>query len=436
MFFKSSFLKNVTVLITGTVIAQLITIIVAPILGRIYTPEDFGFYGFYLSLTGIISIIVTGRYEMAIFITGRKEKATYVFNTAIIITFLVSSLALLISIVFLLLNKHLSAWYYGLSFSILASGIIQTITIFANYEKRYKLISNNAVLRSLIANTIFILLGFLGFGISGLMIGLIVGQIIQVLHFFFYLKIDLLLNNYNYRVFKSVVSTYKNFLKFSTLSSFINSLSIQLPVLFLKSFFSQIQVGHYFQSYKLLTLPNSVIAKSIGSVFVQKASEHLNNNESISDFVIKLYKKLILISFLPYSILLVFGDIIITFVLGNQWSEAGIYAQIISPWIYINFIVIPFTYLFEILQKQKLFTILNTILIIARGLSLLIGFYFQSVYYSIFLFSISSFIIYGVILFFIFKLAKIKGILNHCMYIIFYIISVLILILIRYSVLG
>ena len=54
---------------TGTTIAQAIPIAISPILTRIYTPEDFGIFALYLSILGLVAVIVTGRYEVAIVLT-------------------------------------------------------------------------------------------------------------------------------------------------------------------------------------------------------------------------------------------------------------------------------------------------------------------------------------------------------------------------------
>ncbi len=45
---KNEFAKNVLTLITGTTTAQTIPIIISPLLTRIYSPEDFGVWDYFL----------------------------------------------------------------------------------------------------------------------------------------------------------------------------------------------------------------------------------------------------------------------------------------------------------------------------------------------------------------------------------------------------
>ena len=63
---KKSFLRGVSVLVGGTAGAQIMSLLAAPLLTRLYTPEDFGLIAVYGSLLAIISVITCLRYELAI----------------------------------------------------------------------------------------------------------------------------------------------------------------------------------------------------------------------------------------------------------------------------------------------------------------------------------------------------------------------------------
>ena len=93
---KSEFSRNVLTLMTGTTIAQAIPIAISPILTRIYAPEDFGMFALYMSVASIISVIATGRYELAIMLPKKDEDAVNIVALSIIISFFVSFISLLI----------------------------------------------------------------------------------------------------------------------------------------------------------------------------------------------------------------------------------------------------------------------------------------------------------------------------------------------------
>ena len=84
---KSEFSRNVLTLMTGTTIAQAIPIAISPILTRIYTPEDFGMFALYMSVASILSVVATGRYELAIMLPKKDEDAVNIVALSIIISF-------------------------------------------------------------------------------------------------------------------------------------------------------------------------------------------------------------------------------------------------------------------------------------------------------------------------------------------------------------
>ena len=68
----SDFYKNILKLFTSISIAQLIPIVVTPILTQYFSPSDFGVYGLYISICSIFGLIATGKYDTAIMLPKRK----------------------------------------------------------------------------------------------------------------------------------------------------------------------------------------------------------------------------------------------------------------------------------------------------------------------------------------------------------------------------
>ena len=61
-----SILKNIGILASGSVVAQIIGLLTLPILTRLYTPEAFGHYQLYLGAAAIFGILPTLRLDYAI----------------------------------------------------------------------------------------------------------------------------------------------------------------------------------------------------------------------------------------------------------------------------------------------------------------------------------------------------------------------------------
>lgn len=69
---SAAFINRVARVLVGTLGAQLITIGVTLLLVRLYSPAEMGAFSVWLSFATIFAVVVTGRYELAIFST-REE---------------------------------------------------------------------------------------------------------------------------------------------------------------------------------------------------------------------------------------------------------------------------------------------------------------------------------------------------------------------------
>ena len=84
-FTHGSFARNVLIMFTGTVLGQLASLLLSPVLTRIYSPELFGILGFFTSFIGIIGVISALRYNIALPLAGSKEDAANLLAVCFIV---------------------------------------------------------------------------------------------------------------------------------------------------------------------------------------------------------------------------------------------------------------------------------------------------------------------------------------------------------------
>ena len=92
---------------TGTGMAQTITILFSPILTRLFTPEEFGIFYLFSALADILVIFATGRYELAILIPKDEKDAANTFWTA---GFLSTVFSVLLFIFIYAFNIKIGTW--------------------------------------------------------------------------------------------------------------------------------------------------------------------------------------------------------------------------------------------------------------------------------------------------------------------------------------
>ncbi len=72
---NATLVRNVAVLLGGAAVGQVLLLLASPVVSRIYTPEDFGAFGVYLSLVAFFAAIASLRLELAIPLQKLREEA-------------------------------------------------------------------------------------------------------------------------------------------------------------------------------------------------------------------------------------------------------------------------------------------------------------------------------------------------------------------------
>ena len=378
---KSEFAKNVITLITGTAIAQAIPIAISPILTRIYSPDDFGVFALYLSITLIIGIVATGRYELAITLPEKEEDAVQILWLSCILTLITSLITLIVIVLFnesitkLLNNDQIGYWLYFTPITILLSGIYQSFNYWHNRKKKYAVLSKSRVVQTLNTSAINLGVGVVNKGgTTGLVFGNLIGQFLSSLYMVYeFFKRDISKIEIKKHQIKILAKRYINFPKYDVMASFFNISANQTTHIFFNIFFGAITSGYFFLTQKIFTLPITLIAGAIQDVFKMEIIElHLKNGDTRALYL-KTLKRLVLLSLLPTILIYFFAINIFTFVFGEKWALAGEFVEIMTPIFFLRFVSFPLSYMVYVVEKQSYNTIAQFILLLALLISFFIG---------------------------------------------------------------
>ena len=346
---------------TGTTIAQAIPIAISPILTRIYTPEDFGLFALFIAITSIFASIANGRYELAIMLPKKDEDAINIFALGFIITTIISLTLLLLVILFhdyfvlLLNNEKIEVWLYFIPIAVFFMGLFNLLNYFNTRKKNYKDIANATIMKSIVLAVVQLSIGFIKQGASGLISGQILSQMFANLRLLKnIIKDRLLISKVSKVKIIALARRYKNFPKFSMWAILANTLSFHLANILISKFYDIATLGYYSLVQKILSMPMVLIGGSISQVFFQKATDEKNRGNSLKNIFIATLKKLIFISFPLFFILFFLVEDIFSFVFGEEWRVAGVYAQIAIPIFLSRFIVSAFTMIPVIYNHVKL----------------------------------------------------------------------------------
>jgi O-antigen/teichoic acid export membrane protein len=144
---------------------------------------------------------------------------------------------------------------------------------------------------------------------------------------------------------------YRRFPIFSSWAGAFNSAGTQLPPLLFAALFNPAAAGLYMLAHRVLSMPMTLVGRSVGQVFFSTGAEAYRNG-TLGELVSTLHNRLSQIAMPPALFLFVTGPDIFALVFGENWRMAGEAARWLSPMLYVQFIVSPLSHVFSILEKQ------------------------------------------------------------------------------------
>lgn len=378
IFNHSAYAKNVLTLASGTALSQAIPLAISPILTRLFTPEEFGLFALYFSILMICSVFATGKYELAILLPTERNRAKAVLYLSILICLGVS-LSLLVIVILVknpllrLLNAELLGWQIlWLPFGILGIGLSQSFYYYFNRESKFSSMAMIRIFRSISYSMFAIIGGF--FAIPGALI------FSDTLGYFISVTViggsTMRKDNThpNIHEIKSVAYTYRNFPKFLILSGVLEKGSGQAPVFMLSNFFASLHAAGFFSfAQRIVIAPADLLARAIGDVFRQQASDEYSRNGQCSLLFARTFRKLFIIGVIPFTLAYLFAPNLFEFVFGEAWREAGLYAKVMMPMFFLQFVVSPLSSMFVIAGKQKYDLLLQFCLFCSIFFTFLVG---------------------------------------------------------------
>ena len=361
---KSELLKNTVVLISGTVLAQLIPILIRPVMSHLFTSQIFGVYAVYTSIFGILCVIASLRYELAIVLPKNDKTAANLFFLAFLSNTVFTAILVIILVlagdnISILLNIPDSLKYY--LYLVPAGTFLYTIYQSLNFwlirKKQFLPLSFNKLFRRGTEGILQVGIGF-SKNSSGLLIGDIAGHLSNVISGFYQAaKFGLSFKYLSYNKLKYVFKKYIDYPKYNLIPGLMSAVSFMLPVLIVNKFYSAEYTGFFDQSRLLLSIPLALIAGSLASVLLQRLSEKSMKNEGLLADLIPILLILLAIAFFEIVIIELFGVGIFKLIFGQQWAYSGEISQILV-WSYaFNFIVSSFSSVFLSLNKIKILSV-------------------------------------------------------------------------------
>lgn len=391
------FLKQVAIVMAGTGIAQVLTVVAAPLLSRLYEPSAFGLFALYTAIVSVLAGVICLRYELAIVLPKTNEEAANLLVLSLLVVVGMSGAVFLVMWGMSVTGLHPFAtddiinWLWWVPLSVLAMGVFQTLSYWCTRQQAYMRLSTSHVLRSGGVTTTQITGGMLHTGASGLIGGQILGQ--MVISTYLGAQVwkedkSLLKHSCNWSGIKQMAKTYISFPLYNTPQNLLNAISQNIPAILLMKAYGAAVVGWYALAVRLIEMPLSLMGKSLSQVYFQRISRAYHEGVNLYVHLRKTTLILAVMGLFPAVTIIALGPTLFAIVLGEEWREAGVYARWIVVWLFFGFLNSPSVATAQVYTMQRFLLGYEMLLFVARTGALFYGVTYLDAAGSIALYSV------------------------------------------------
>ena len=407
-------IRHFMALFSSSVIGQGVALLLAPVLSRLFVPDDFGLAALYLSILSVLSVISTAKYEQAIMLPRENNAAIHLFRLVLRLTLFFSILLMVPLSLFrtgmanMLGNPEIAPWLLFVPLSLIMHGTFQASLFYSNRTKRFNRMAKSTLLQQGFTSGAKVATGFLKTPFNGLIAGQIIGQFMATCFLYFNTLHETLKQNIRTTT-KDLIAqakAYSQYPRYNMFLSLTNNLSGSLPIFMFTWGFSAEVAGLYAFGYTFVFRPVSLFSQSTQQVLSQKMIEQYHQGKYIYPVLRKMVGRFFIAGLIPFIPVMIWAPELFSFVFSDAYATSGRYLQILSPWLFMVFLASPLTFLHELFFKQKTAMIIDVIYLILRFLALYIGIRMQSEFVALALFSGVSTVVVGYKLTWFLYLAK------------------------------
>lgn len=329
------FLRSVATLFTGTVLAQAIPFLFAPLIARLYDAEQFAVFGTLLAVFNIINVVAAGRYDQAIVLPRSREQSSDLAKGAV---FLVACSTVLVAVLLLAFGTPLEQAsslkdLHDLSWPLIAltflggSQLILLQWLLRN--RAFPVIARQKVLQSIAVTGLTLIFGWAAWR-NGLVSGYLYGWLIYtVVTLWVVVRRFPWERGWDRARIKAALFTYRDWPLHNAWPALLNATASGMAVIYMVWFFDVQVAGEHNFARQYLLVPIGMVSVALGQVLFERTATRVRESKSIAADLRRVTWVLIALALAIALVVTLFGEPIFAWVLGEQWRYAGHIAGIL-----------------------------------------------------------------------------------------------------------
>lgn len=382
---QDSTVRGTLTLAGCTALGASLMIAAAPALTRLFTPEIFGAVAVYTSIVSIIVPAASLRYDVAILLPENDEEAVNILALSLLVLLPVCGL---LGVLTWFWSKEIAAWLHAeelapylwiVPLGVLGGGAYQALNSWALRQQEYGKIARTRLSQNAgMAATQIGLGALLSGNPAGLLSGDLVSRFGGVGLLLRYAWPALTAKSLSVYVMRASAKRYAKFPLYSTPASLLTAVTTQIPTILLSRYFGPSVVGWYALTYRVLRTPTAFLGQAAAQSLFANAARLSRDRERLQQLTERATIALMAVGLPVFALVIQEGGEIFSRAFGPSWREAGLYAQILSPWLFVSFVSNPLSNLLTVREWQGLTLLYSALECVTAVGCLMIGVVYHS----------------------------------------------------------
>ncbi|MEZ5608244.1 MAG: oligosaccharide flippase family protein [Burkholderiaceae bacterium] len=336
----SGLLRATLTLLTGSVLAHALPLLLGPALTRLYSPEDFGRYSLLWTVATNLAVVACARYEFALPLEKTAHGAALLMALCARLLLVITGASTLVALALVSHQDIALAWL--LPAGVLAIGAAQWLTLWATRAQRFALLSTARLVQQGGGAVLQVVLGLFKAG----PLGLLLGAIAACLGATWLLARPAPRGGWR-RMWrqplarlKAIAMRHREFPLYNMPHAFIGALQDTLTLLLVAAWAGDAAAGVWALALRYLKAPATLLGGALSQALYPQLLQ-ARTADAARALVRRSMLALAALAAPLVAVLLFWGPGLFTWIFGADWGDAGGLARALALYIGLHFIASP-----------------------------------------------------------------------------------------------
>lgn len=348
----------------GSIAGQGLLVVASPLLSRIYSPSDVGVAAVFAASIGIGLNFGALRYEVALQLPVDEAEAANLLGISLIsVVATTSVVAVLIWIGGGWAARGVGAdaldhYVWLVPLGLLGGGAYRALSAWAVRLRDYGRIARTGVVQKVLQVVTQVVVGLAVGGPIGLIIGTIFGNSTGVGGFArsAWKENRAALVQITVKRMRAAARRYRRFALVSAPVGTFGGVALLAAPVLLAAMYGPVVAGWFGLTQRVISLPGALIGTAVSTAYFGNAANLARADPGqVRALFWRTARHLTALAIVPVTALAVFAPWLFSAVFGPEWREAGIYARVLAPMVFAEFVtasVAQTLFLFERIDLQ------------------------------------------------------------------------------------